>query len=128
MQVKDIFAKSDTFSAQVKINIPGDGKDRTFTVDAKYRYIDQDKLDALMAGEDTEIEGEVIGAGDDAALLGKVLVGWSGWKVGGEEIPFDETNLEQALNHIPIRTAFTMAFFARLRGGELGKRGKRKNS
>ena len=128
MKIDEIFAKSDTFSAQVKINIPGNGSDRKFTPTVKFRYITQEQVDALLAGEDVEIDGETIGAGDDAGLLEKVLVGWSGWKVGGEEIQYDAENHAMALNHIPIRTPMVAAFFERLRGGELGARGKRKNS
>jgi len=128
MNIDDIFAKSDTFSAVVEINIPGDATDRTYRPTVKFRYLDQDQLDALMGGESAEIDGDVIEANNDEGLLDKVLVGWSGWKVNGEEIQYDESNHAKALRHPPIRAAMVMKFFERLSGGARGgKRGKRKN-
>lgn len=128
MNIDHIFAKSDTFTAQVAINIPGKGADRQFKATVEFRYLTQDQVDALLNGESIEVAGSTIEPGDDASLLDKVLVGWSGWKVDGEEIQYDAENHAKALNHIPIRTPMVNAFFARLQGGELGKRGKRKNS
>lgn len=127
MKINDVFTKSDTFTAPVLINIPGKGADRQYKPTVEYRYLTQDQVDALLAGEAVEIAGKSVESGDDAGLLDKVLVGWTGWKADGEEIEYSPENHAQALNHIPVRTPMINAFFARLQGGELGKRGKRKN-
>lgn len=128
MNIDDIFTKTETFSTPVTIKIPGDGKDRVFRPTVKFRYITQEQLDALLNGESAEINGTTVEAEDDAGLLDQVLAGWTGWKVSGEDIQYDEANHAKALNHIPIRAPMIKTFFERIAGGETGRRGKRKNS
>jgi hypothetical protein len=129
MNIDDIFAKSNTFTAEVEVNIPGKDKDRIYRPLVEYRYLDQNQLDALLAGEPVEIDGQEVASEDDASLLDKVLVGWTRWKADGQEIEYSPDNHAKALKHAPIRTAMVMKFLERLSGGGRGgKRGKRKNS
>lgn len=132
MDIDALFEQNSTFTADVEFNIPGMKADRRHRFKATYKYLDQDKIDALMNGEPTELDGVEIDTDDeddtvDAKVLNAVLVDWTGFKAGGEEIEFSEDNKAKAIKHTPIRSALVTTFFARLTGGRRGgKRGKRR--
>lgn len=128
MDIDDIFAKSDQFSAEVQISIPGDKRDRTYRPLVTYRYMNQDQIDAYLAGEPFELDGQVVEADDDASLLEAVLVKWEKFRVDGDEIEFSPENKAKALRHAPIRTPLAKTYMERLHGGGRGGRqGRRKN-
>ena len=132
MDINDIYAENNTFDANVLVVFPQKGNDLQCKFKAEFLYLGQDTIDALLAGETVEIEGRVIEPDDGPGLLDCVLKGWTGWKVGGNDIEYSEANHQQALNQPPVRTAFLHTYFERLTGASDGnarggRKGKRKN-
>lgn len=128
MNINELFEKSDTFSAEVEITIPGEKADRKYRPEFTYRYLDQDQLDAYMDGEPVEIDGKLVEQNDDATMFDLVVVKWARWKVDGEDLEYTEENHAMARKHGPIRAPVIAKYFDRLAGGNRGgRRGRRKN-
>lgn len=128
MNIDDIFAKRNTFTVPVEMEILGEKNSLKLRPDVTYRYLNQDQMEAFLDGEPFELDGEEVCPTNDLELLDLVLVSWKGLKVNGEEAEYNDDNRKQAMNHGPIRTPLAIAYMTAVGGGQTGgKRARRKN-
>ena len=98
-----------SFTWPVQVAVPGDGgKHRTETFQARFREIDQDRLNEILA----DTEGAV-----DAALLTEIVIGWEGVRdEHKDEVPFDTETLELLIKVPYVRAAMAEAFMDAMTG------------
>jgi hypothetical protein len=108
-----IAKNSETYTWPVEVQVPTNGgRFTTATFDAIFKVIPQSEIDAA-------IEAAQEGGNTDAALLGKVWLGWSGVLDEDDQPLGYSEDAKRALLDIPyVRIAVTRAYFASIRGKE----------
>ena len=96
-----------TFTARVTMTVPAQNQPRRVRFRAEFRYIDQQRIDALLTG-DSDV---------DSSLMDEVLTGWSGLvDAAGAAVEYTEENRQQALGMPFFRAALLRAFFEGING------------
>ena len=99
-----VFKKVTEYDWEVTVQSPDKGKFKKETFTAKFKNVGR------------KVFAELIEAGDDN-FVGTVLVGWSGIKdEEGNDVPFDEDNLEAVLENHYIVQAIIVAYGESMKG------------
>ena len=94
--------KPDTVTWPVTIRIPSDGgKTRKASFDAEFKLLDQDEIDAALAGSQDDIE-----------FICRVTAGWSHVQdEDGNELPFSGEACQRMAKIPYVRKALMKAFW-----------------